>query len=92
MDVKSASLNNKINELVYIEQLCGFEDSKNWIITMCTSYQKIPMVWSRSLSLTLPNSPRKMAICVSNICWWYHIPDNKIFFSWTTQENYVSFH
>jgi hypothetical protein len=29
MDVKSASLNNKINELVYIEQLCGFEDSKN---------------------------------------------------------------
>jgi hypothetical protein len=29
MDVKSSSLNNKINELVYIEQLRGFEDSKN---------------------------------------------------------------
>jgi hypothetical protein len=28
MDVKSAFLNDKINELVYIEQLPGFEDSK----------------------------------------------------------------
>jgi hypothetical protein len=48
MDVKSAFLNHKINELVYVEQPFGFEESKR---IMCISFQRHYMALNKHLVL-----------------------------------------
>jgi hypothetical protein len=48
MDVKSAVLNNPLSELVYVEQLQGFEDPK-FFQTMCTSSIRRSMGLSKLL-------------------------------------------